>query len=438
MNKYILLLLLLLPFTASAARITSFGCELEPSGNLTDQMEFRDSGASVFVTGTGSVTGSTTGARSGASACDLYVNGGQVSMRTRIANDGGEMSAPVYFRQYIKIVTTPSEEATFVSVWNRGVDFEGFLTLTTSRTLQWRDDNGAVDTAGATVLNTNQWYRIEFMYDSGNKVEVKIDGTVEIDTGAFAGDGIDMVDYGVCDYIGSYSCGADAIASAGEILFDDMAVNDNTGTAQNSYPGEGSIVYMQPDSAGDNNGCSAGDYSSVDEVTPDGATTICVLDANTGGDILDVNIESVSSAGITEGSTISVLQIGVRKAEAAAGTATLNLRIKSASGGTVASGSSFSDGSTTYYTHASTPASGSAFYHQTSYTDPTTGLAWTTSGTNSLANAQIGANCTDCDPDDNITTLWLLVDYIPASGSADTSTCGAKCGADIRGAIIYN
>lgn len=338
----------------------------------------------------------------------------QMFLATQVATD-------LYFRFYLYIVTAPTEDATIFNVWDRGVDaLEGGLVLETDRQLHWIDDEGATDGQGTTVLSTGTWYRIEINYDAADQVLVYIDGVQEIDSSTHTGDSVDSLMIMLCDQDSGHTCGANG--AQGQWLFDDIAVNDTSGTSQTGLPGNGSIVFMQPDSAGDSNGCSAGDYSSIDEITPDDATTICTLDLDTGGDVIDVNVESSATAGIGASDTITLTQVGIRDAAASAATKIWNMRIKSASGGTVTSGSNRSLSATTYRTNGgSTSAVGD--YTLTSYLDPTTGVAWTPTGTNSLDNMQIGVNCSDCNPDTNVSTVWVLVEYVPAACDPAAQDC---------------
>ena len=60
-----------------------------------------------------------------------------------------------------------------------------------------------------------------------------------------------------------------------ELYFDDLAINTNSGAYQNSWPGDGKIVHIRPNEAGDNaqwnrGGTDSGaNWSQVSEVTPD-------------------------------------------------------------------------------------------------------------------------------------------------------------------------
>jgi hypothetical protein len=398
----------LLPLNAEAARLWSSGCEFQsdtPGASLQSGLEFTGIG-----TTTAEFRNNTTIKHSGASSCRMAATAdGRVSGQVQYLSAAA--GTDLYYRFYFYITTAPTEDASIFSVWDRGIDsWEGGLILETDRQLHWADDAGVTDGQGTTVLNTGQWYRIEVNYDALDQVLVYIDGVQEFNSGTHDGDSVDDLYLGICNDDG-IACSGDNIAQ-GEWYFDDIAINNTSGTAQTGLPGAGNIVYMQPDSAGDANGCSAGDVTSIDEITPDDATTICVLDADSGGDILDVNTESSSNAGIDSYDTITLVQTGIRSAGATALSHTWNLRLKSASGGTTSDGSTRAIASSAYRTNGGVATAGQpSDYTLTSYTDPTTTTAWTPTGTNSLDNMQIGANAVDGNPDINVSALWALVEY---------------------------
>lgn len=308
----------------------------------------------------------------------------------------GSTVTRLFYRQYLYI-TSNTANFSLYNVWNNGVDAsEGRLVLDSARKLNWRNDTGVTVNTGSTVLNVGQWYRIEVDYNNPTVtgVIVYIDGVQEFNTGVITGDAINSIT------VGDTGINAD-------LYYDDLGINDTSGTSQTGLLGEGKIVYMQPDSVGDNNGCSAGDWSSVDDITPDDATTVCNFDAIS--DILDVNTVSPSSVGINAYDKITLVQIGEREAGASAALHAWNLRVKSAASGAVSSGSAFNSSSASYFTNNSAVPRN---YELTAYVDPTTNVAWTANGVNSLTNMQIGLNATDATPNIKLTAIWALVEYV--------------------------
>ncbi|MBA2706145.1 MAG: exo-alpha-sialidase [Blastocatellia bacterium] len=192
-----------------------------------------------------------------------------------------------------------------------------------------------------------------------------------------------------------------------EVFYDDIIINDNTGSRENGMPGDVKLAYLRPNAAGDNNGALSGDYTSIDETVPDDATTVAILDAN--NDILDVNVEAPSVYGIDPWDTIKFVAVGVREAATTAASESWQARIKSASGGTVSSSATTTHDDTTYKTNGDGAPRN---YKLVSYTDPTTTAAWTVTGTNSLDNMQIGIIAIDATPDIQVTALWAVVAYV--------------------------
>ncbi|MEK7071553.1 MAG: hypothetical protein AAB943_01290, partial [Patescibacteria group bacterium] len=80
-------------------------------------------------------------------------------------------------------------------------------------------------------------------------------------------------------------------------------------------------------------------------------------------------------------------------------------------------GSTKTHDDTTYRWPIGDPATDRPF-SLTSYTDPTTTVAWTVTGTNSLANMQVGVTAIDADPDMNITSISAVVEYVLATPSS--------------------
>lgn len=395
----LLLAILISPETAAATRAWSSGAELQTQASA---VEFDE------VSGTASID--TTTKRSGAASLRINPSAATIWKGQRFTSS---TVRTVYVRTYVYVASYPAALEGIFSC-NENVQGGGSeIQMNTDGTLElWDLGNGVQVGSDSSALSLNTWYRLEMYCDASDttwETTAYIDGVSFANSTTIAapaaGGSWDLI-VGNLGFTGTGSY---------DMYFDDMAANTSAGTAQNTLPGAGSIVHMQPDSAGDTNGCSAGDFSSIDEVTPDDATTVCVLDADTGGDVIEVNTESSSSAGIDSYDTISVVMVGVRDAQVSAASATLVPVIRSASAGTRLSGTSYTHNDTTYRTNGDTQP---RIYNLSTTTDPTTGIAWTPTGTNSLDNLQIGMNCTDCNPDTNVSTVWALVEYVDGSPPA--------------------
>lgn len=374
---------------------------------MTDNLEWDRDGGTANTT-----VISTSVKRSGLSSCGLVrTTDGWGELLQEFS--GSNVDLDLYIRFYLYIAVMPDEDADIMVLeQSGGSDDEGGLVLQTNGILYWFNDEHSPDGTAVGALSTGTWYRIEVNYDSASEVSVRLDGTEIINSGTHTGDGVAELVLGLCTLQGSPFCGAsDATA---ELYFDDIAINDTSGSDQNSWSGAGSIVHMQPDGgAGDNNDAGSGTCASVDEVTPDDASTIAVLDDN--GDNLDCTVESSSSAGIDSYDTVTLIQVGAREAASTGASETWDLRLKSASGGTTIDGTDTSHNDTTYTTNGD-PNTLPRNYVLTSYTDPTTATAWTPTGTNSLDNMQIGMNAVAAvSADINLSTLWALIEYVDGS-----------------------
>jgi hypothetical protein len=204
-----------------------------------------------------------------------------------------------------------------------------------------------------------------------------------------------------------------------DLYFDDFAVNQGTGSFQTSYPGQGNIVYLHPNAAGDNNtwetsaggAGSATNYQAVDEVTPDDATTY-LKRITTTIKVDDYNVTDSSTAGIDPYDSISLVQVGMR-AKATSATASndrnILLRIKKTTSGTVSKSGNTDFSSTSYVTHSDPVPK---IYQLNAYTDPDS-ATWTTS---TLDTMQIGMeNQTSVTTEVDVSKLWAMVEYIDGS-----------------------
>lgn len=330
----------------------------------------------------------------------------------------------VFFRFYLRIGTLPGANIAIFQYRDSSNGEQYDLVLSTTGTL-WMGNGSTTQIGGSSAssaLNLNQWYRVEVKVvdDAGSaaQMEFKVDGTtISTATGLVGLSGG-----------GRIALGALTGTSSPVLYFDDIAVNDTSGSAQTGYPGDGKIVHMRPDGAGDNAGWSDGDgggganYAKVDEVTPDDATTY--VKRTSGQPIDDHNVQSSSSAGIGSGDSVTLVHVSLRgKATSNTANAGRNIttRIKSASGGTVQSGNNADFSQTAWVTDVDN-ANGIHVPQLTSYVDPTTGVAWTPTGTNSLDNMQIGytpGNSSTTEVD--VSTVWALVEYIPAAPATPKS-----------------
>lgn len=352
-------------------------------------------------TSTGTISISTATKRTGAASlrCNPTAATGFITHRFR-----ADSTVRCFIRIYLYIASLPSAD-TDILRYGDGTYNPYTIRLRTTGVLALYSGGTQLGSDTPSSLNTSQWYRIELDYNdaSSDAVEAFLDGTSfasATSSGDVAGGGV-------------ISVGVIGTATA-DLYFDDIAVNDSAGSVNNSLPGAGGIVIALPTGAGDN-AATTGIYSYINEVPPsDTATsgsTMIELDANP--TIGDYEMTDSSALGMNSADTVNAILILGRIREETAGTSNYTLRIKSASGGTTTSSASVDAGNATPRTN---PSSTTAFGNLLiSETDPTTGVAWTPTGTNSIDNMQVGVGTTDGTPDIWCLALCAMIDYTPSA-----------------------
>lgn len=351
---------------------------------------------------------------------------GEASLRISSLTSGAAMGArrliasaastsPFFYRRYFRVDTLPTA-ANRIMIWN-DTDNQTtpmvWINLVNDGTLTLNDEDGAIGSA-SSALTTTQWYRIEVKIDlsgaaGAHVVEAMIDGTV------FATSSTRSISAGIfAEAIGG-NLNIEA-QTTGDWYFDDCVTNDNTGSFQNSYPGEGEIIHLKPDSAGDNTGWVGGTGSSfaeVDETTPDDVTTY--IASETSGHISEFNLAATPAA-LESGDTINVVAVGFRAtlSDATAGDPNAVLRIKASAGGTLEESANLGGNTTTWNTNGFSSPRG---YKLVLYDLPgASTTAWTKAD---LDTTQIGVRQTATDTHFyRVSTLWLSVDHKPAAAVA--------------------
>jgi len=350
----------------------------------------------------------------------------------------------LWMRAYVLFEAFPSATSSVIGIADDGNFTSSAVMVTPSGTLQyyWLDINSvptAVSPASAS-LNLHQWYRLEIFLDTTTPTswsgEFRLDGTtISSFSGANGGNlPTTIIQLSAGPFSGSVT-GIDQ-------YYDDIAANDASGSVHNSWPGDGKIVHLYPNAAGDNNawlkqGGGAGDannYQSVSEITPDDATTYLKRTVS-GTPTDDYNCQTSASVGLGASDTIRLVQVGVRFG-ANSNTATsrdAKLRIKGQSGGTVQVGSTVFWNSTIWLTHYKAfPAT----YSLTSYTNPQSGAAWTPAA---LDTMQIGMQANTASINEiRVSTIWALVEYVPASAVDHQGSAKLAATASVIVSPIWN
>lgn len=322
-----------------------------------------------------------------------------------------DMNGPIYIRIYLLINTSPAALTSILVFNNAAASKFCRIRLATDNTLELWNASAKIGSS-SSALSTGVWYRIELGYFNNTssgfaEIEGKVDGTT------FSSTTTDTSTTGGLKYI---RVGNVSATSNTDLYVDDIAINDSSGSFQNTWPGSGSILHLRPNANGDNTqwggGTGGSEYAEVDEVTPDDGTTVRYK--HTAGTD-DFNIEN-APADIGASDTINVVSVGCRFAvDVGGGTQGIIVtRCKATSGGTVEESSNITIASTSYSTNNTNSNPG--IYSLTLYDLPGASTTkWTKSD---LDTAQIGVRLTN-NPTNTprYTTVWMLVDYTPSSGT---------------------
>lgn len=317
-----------------------------------------------------------------------------------------------FFRFYLYIVALPTVTSIIGGSRQTGAN-KAVIRLTTTGTLQlYNAEDSAQVGSDSSALSLNTWYRIEMTYDSttlsATTCEAKIDGT------AFASGTIDIT--ATPNSFGCFTFVSDATL---DYIVDDLAINDSSGSFQNGYPGEGEVIVLRPNGAGDNTAWTRGgtdtgaNWSQTSEVPPDSAQYV---ESNTLNQIDDYEMEATPSA-LESTDTINVVQVGVYAAvsDATASDPDLVIRIKSASGGTVEESATLDCNSVTYHGPAPLPANDN--YQLTLYDLPGASTTAWTKATLDTCQAGVREAATDTHFA-RVAALWIMVDHKPGSAVA--------------------
>lgn len=325
-----------------------------------------------------------------------------------------------YCRVYVYLRNNaPSIETTFIGVALTPTTPECRITVDSSRVLRLYDGAGVIGSP-STPLALNTWHCIEIHTNTGSPyssgsyiVEAKLNGSIfaSTTTGVFSTWDLHYLT------IGSNLMAETATGDG--FYFDDLGINDDSGSEQNDWCGEGSIIHLRPNAAGDSSdwargGANSGsNWGQVDEVTPNDATDY-VKSTHTLNEKDEHNVGDTSISG----KVIRFVAVGLRAtADVTGGTQDkITLRIKASAGGTVQEGTeAYNNNGMSWRTNFGSTV---GYYRLTSYFQPSTSDRWTVAALNS---AQIGYRTSTVGTNlEYITALWALVEYRPILASTLT------------------
>jgi hypothetical protein len=209
---------------------------------------------------TGALTAATDQKRSGAYSYKLA--GNQIQQKNLVA------VSEAYFRFAARLGGLNSV-AFFV--WRKGATTLGSLRINSANAhFELYTSTGTLVATGTLNVQTNTWYLIELhiKIDNSGALELKVDGIADA---SFSGDTQPGADTTI-DNVYIFTVG-----TGQTIWFDDLALNDTTGGADNSWCGDGRVIRLTPSASGDasewtgSDGNQVDNYALVDEAPPNAA-----------------------------------------------------------------------------------------------------------------------------------------------------------------------
>lgn len=384
------------------ARLTTIGFEQNSTSN---NIEFtnNDGGTSI----------QTVTVRSGVYAAKSVAASG-TSRGHRFHFVSSNSTAAHFLRAYINIEAYPSGDTNIIGFQQTNNTYQAHIKLTSTGELKLHDIVGQIG-SNSSALALNTWYRIELRCDqsggaANHIVEAQIDGST------FATASNRTMTAGIARFSIGANMSSEAVGT-GTWYWDDIALNNGSGSYQTSYPGAGNVVCIRPSVAGDANawsdtanaGGTTNNYTLVDEFPPNDVTDFVqsvVLNAE--------DLYNLTTGGIVSTDTINLVQLYARFRNGTAdATTAFKSQIIKDSGGTKAQSSAIIPNSTSWRTNTT---SDPAIPMLTLYQDPDS-VDWTPTTIDTMQAGVIitaaGANSIQ------VSAIWIMIDYIsnPAAAS---------------------
>lgn len=386
------------------SRVFTSGFELN---SITDGMEFTTNNATVQIVTTNPRSGTYHGRVSGAS------NGfWRQNAWTSDQQNTGYIGVAICIHAAVNATTQLVRWSTVANALSCNI------SLTSSNTLVLLKANGTQVGSASAALSLDTWYYIELkstynISAAATTIEGRLNGSI-FATGANSSTSV---------YARALIGIITGTQTTADVYFDDWKINDNQGGSETSYPGDGKVILLSPNAAGDNNAWldtgggagSSNNYQLVDEKPPTDATDFV--------NSVTLNAEdfyNVAASGLSAGDTISLVQVGFRFNNNTADAVTaFRAEIKKASAGTILQSASIIPNSITWRTNSTAAPD---VYALTAYTDPDA-AAWTST---TLDSMQIGVKLTAAGTNRvQVSAMWAYVDYIPGAAPSPSTTTPA-------------
>lgn len=373
-----------------------------------------------FTTVSGTVSIQNTVTRIGPFAIRTNPTAGTAFVRQLLYT--ADSSTNVFFRAYVRFATFPGADATICRIVNLANDPGAqFRFIASTSKIVMLDANGTAVGSPSATLSTNTWYRLELNLDGGSNpgsLTGKLDGTTFATGAAPAQFPWQRVLWGTVTSVTM------------DAFWCDIAVNDSSGSVQNSWPGSGVVKAIFPDSTGDANGWnntantagSTSNWQLVDEIPPNDATDMVQT-----GTLNAEDMYNMGASGLGASDTVNCVMIGARYRNNLADTlAAMKVQVKKTSGGTILQSAALIPNDTSW--QSLTPNQ-PRIYPIIMYLDPDNTVAWTQA---TLDTMQVGQKLTATGTNRvQVTTVWASIDYTPSSTtpiSASDTGAGVDAG----------
>lgn len=370
--------------------------------------------------------------RSGNAAWRISNNTGAEGFRQLITAAQGDY----YFRFYVYVVALPTNSSRILGGFRITGAYKAVVKLTSGGLLQcFNQEDGTQIGSNSSAISLDTWYRIEIRCDSTTLASTAIEARAYVDTPGASAFWNPSGTADLAAFPTNVACATEATDNTLDFIVDDLAVNDTSGSFQNSWPGEEKVIVLRPNGNGDNSawtgsdGNSTDNYLLVDDVPPNSTDYV---QSNTSGQIDDYNLEATPSE-LATGDTINVVHVGVYAAvdNVTGSDPDIVLRIKASAAGTVEESASLDVNAVTYHGPAPLPANDN--YQLTLYDLPgASTTAWTKADLDT-AQAGIRESVTDTHFA-RVGALWVMVGFTPASGTDYTQSVDG--GLSFAGAIF--
>jgi hypothetical protein len=331
-------------------------------------------------------------------------------------------SQGVYYLQFhIHVVTLPTGTISIGGFRITGA-YKLSIRITPAGLLQLFNNEDTIQIgANSSALSTGAFYRLAMGIDTTTLSATAVEARAYVDT---PGASNFWNPSGTADLaanpnnIGIGITGGDATL---DYVVDDIGINDNTGSRQNSWPGEEKLIYQLVNGNGDSSqwtgsdGNSTDNYLLLDEVPPD---TADYVQSNTSGQADYYNMEA-TPAELGASDTINFVQVGIYAAvsDATSSDPDVVIGIKDDTGGTIEESAALDVNAVTFQGPVPLPALGN--YALTLYDLPGASTSpWTKA---KLDTMQVGIREAVTDAHFvRVASIWAIVSFTPSTSHTIT------------------